>query len=677
MQVQENKPSDSDMERSGAVFPLRLLLRFVSDAHERRFARHCVDTYFPYAQASWVLGIVLIAGDYLVDLMVHGGGPGNNLRLTLAVPLLLGGIAYSLLPDARRNWQPVMASLIVTVALALFYILTRIDSEGGQGLHSWVGILNFTFLEFYGFVILGIQFRYALIAGLVIMSAFMGVLWWEPAMASHHAAYWSYHVFTAFLLAAGVGWWREYMLRNDFVARITLDDLRIAAERRALMLAHYDEVTGLPNRRLFTELALPIIENALHKGCKAALLHIEIERLKGVSDFYGRGQSDMILALIAQRLRVGLRVEDLVGTTPQDKEAAIVARLSDSAFTVLMVVQGHQDGASLAAQKLLDSVSQPIDLELNHMVLSASIGIAMFPGDAEDLSGLIHCSELAARASIGNRPRFFDEELNVQAKARVELEAELRAGIPEGQLRLHFQPKIDARDGRLLGAEALVRWQHPVHGLVMPEGFIGLAEQSGLIEPLTDWVLDTACQCLRQWADEGLDAVSLSVNIPASSLTDAGLLRHLEVLTQQHGVAPSCLTLELTETMLMHESASAVDMLGRLRSLGFGLSLDDFGTGYSSLSYLKRLPVSELKIDRTFVMDIGRDGCGNALAATIITLGQELGLQVVAEGVETSQQSDFLLSRGCTQQQGFLFARPVPQGRFEQMLKDGRLQRTA
>ncbi len=251
------------------------------------------------------------------------------------------------------------------------------------------------------------------------------------------------------------------------------------------------------------------------------------------------------------------------------------------------------------------------------------------------------------------------------------LENELRVAIRAGQLCLHYQPKVDARSGLIVGAEALVRWQHPERGLLPPALFIPLAEESGLITPLTDWVLHAACISLRRWADHGLRKVPLSVNLPASSLADAGLPDHLDGLMQQYRLCPSSLMLELTETMVMRNVDSTIDVLGRLRDGGFGLSLDDFGTGYSSLSYLKRLPMSELKIDRAFIIEVARGGRDSALATAIITLGSELGLQVVAEGVETPEQSEFLLRRGCELQQGYLFSKPVPQDEFEQMLKTG------
>jgi diguanylate cyclase (GGDEF)-like protein len=652
-----------------------MLLRFSDADYELRFVKHYLAFYFRYAQVSLLLGIVLIAGDYLVDaLIARTDGHANLLRLTMAVPVLLVGLGYSTLPKARRHWQPVMASFIVTVSLCLVAILVRIDDEGGAGLKTWVGVLNFTFLQFYCFVILGVQFRHALASGVAIMAAFLYALWSHAGLSTQLAGYWSYHVVTVFILAAGIGWWREFVLRKEFVARTALDDSRVAAEERALRLAHYDEVTGLPNHRLFAELAAPALERSRRSGVGCAVLHVEIDRLGGLTDVYGRGQGDVLLAGIAQRLRSCIRSGDLAAVNPTAREPSVVARLGDNAFSILITDLDGQEGASAVAQRLLAAVAQPIAIDAQPILLSASIGIAMYPGDALDMISLTRCAEQTARVAAdagGAQHKFFDEALNARAKERVVLEAELRHAIQDGQLRLHYQPNVDARSARIVGAEALVRWQHPDRGLVPPGLFIALAEESGLITPLTDWVLHAACQSLRRWSDQGLPSLPLSVNLPASSLADATLPDQLGALVRQYGLHPSCLMLELTETMVLREVPMTVGVMDGLRTLGFGLSLDDFGTGYSSLGHLKRLPMSELKIDRAFVTDVARGGRDAALATAIITLGSELGLQVVAEGVETQEQSDFLIGRGCALQQGYLFSRPVPQAEFEQMLKSG------
>ncbi len=671
MQAPDATPLRATDAGAASALPLRLLLRFADAAYERRFVQHYVAFYFRYAQASLVLGALLILGDYLADRWAHGPGAGNLLRLTTAMPVLLAVLAYTTLPSARRHWQALMAVFIVTIAVCLFVALTRIDAEGGAGLTSWVGILNFTFLEFYCFVILGVQFRYALVSGLIIFVAFAWTLWTHVQVPPAQAAYWSYHLITVFILAAGVGWWREFLLRKEFLARTALDDSRAAAEQRALQLAHYDEVTGLPNRRLFAELAAPMLERARSKGVGCAVLHVAID-LAGVHDVYGRGQVDAVLTAITQRIRQALYSGELAAAGQAGEEPGVVARLGDSGFSMLIADLDTQERASIVAQRLLAALAQPIVVDAQPLVLAASIGIAMYPGDAQDLTGLARCAEQAARAADaagGAQYTFFDPALNARARERVVLEAELRLGIQAGQLCLHYQPKIDVQRQQIVGAEALVRWVHPQRGLILPGHFIALAEESGLIEPLTDWVLHAACASLRRWADAGLRAVPLSVNLPASSLADARLLDQLDALMRHYGLQPASLVLELTETMLMRDTASSIEVLERLRASGYGLSLDDFGTGYSALSYLKRLPVSEIKIDRSFITDVTRGGRDGALAAAVITLGRELGLQVVAEGVETREQADFLLGRGCVLQQGYLYARPLPEAEFEQMLK--------
>ncbi|MCC9597287.1 MULTISPECIES: bifunctional diguanylate cyclase/phosphodiesterase [unclassified Rubrivivax] len=660
------------------ALPLRLLLRFADPVFEQRFVRHYVAYYFRFAQASLVLGLVLVIGDYLVDLVVHHGGGANLLRLTLAVPVLLAGLGYSLQPRWRRHWQPVMAGFIVTAALCLFLMLVRLDAEGGAGLTSWVGVLNFTFLQFYCFVVLGVQFRHALVSGLLILAAFEYALWQHAGLPAPEAAYGTYHVLTVFVLAAGIGWWREYVLRREFMARAALDDSRAAAELRAQLLAHYDEITGLPNRRLFGELAVAALERARRTGNGCAVLHAQIDRFGSVTDVYGRGQGDAVLNVVAQRVRTTIRGGDLAAVGTAGDESGVVARLGDNAFSVLVTDLDSQQRASAVAQRLQAVIGQAIEVDgappAQPLLLSASVGIAMFPGDAQDVAGLMRCAELAARAARaagGAQHAFFDAELNARSRARALLEAELRQALEAGQFVLHYQPKVDVRSGRIVGAEALVRWQHPGRGLVEPGRFIPLAEEIGLILALTEQVLQAACSSLRRWADAGRRPLPLSVNLPASSLADRRLPGRLGELMRAHGLPPSSLVLELTETMLMHDVDAAIEVLGELKARGFGLSLDDFGTGYSSLSHLKRLPMSELKIDRAFVTDVAQGGPDAALAVAIITLGKELGLQVVAEGVETPAQSAFLKARGCTLQQGYLFSRPLPREDFERLLDEG------
>jgi diguanylate cyclase (GGDEF)-like protein len=469
-------------------------------------------------------------------------------------------------------------------------------------------------------------------------------------------------------------------IQNDHGGPTTIEGItqditeRVQARERITELAHYDGTTGLPNRQFFAELAGPSLERAARSGTGCAVLHVDIDRFMGVNDAFGRSQGDAVLKTLAERLCHWIRGSDLtsLGRAPADR--AVLARVGGNAFTVLISDLVGKEQAAIVAQRLLKAIGQPIIVESQSLVLTASIGIAFFPNDAKDLPGLTRCAEQAVHAAKGAgraQHRFFDEQMNAHAASRLLREADLRRGIAHNELRLHFQPKVNARSGAIVGAEALVRWQHAERGLVPPGEFIALAEETGLIQPLTDWVLESACRCLREWADAGLPSVPLSVNLAASSLADMSLAAKLSTLTQRFGLAPESLMLEMTETMLMRDVESGVALLEALRAKGFGLSLDDFGTGYSSLGYLKRFPIDELKIDRTFVTDAARGGRAGALASAIIALGRELGLQVVAEGVETSEQSAFLLSRGCKMQQGYLFSKPVPEEAYARLLRVG------
>jgi predicted signal transduction protein with EAL and GGDEF domain/CheY-like chemotaxis protein len=460
---------------------------------------------------------------------------------------------------------------------------------------------------------------------------------------------------------------------------------RVEAQNRIRQLAHYDDVTGLPNRLFFSELATPVLERARRSRTHCAMLHVDIDRFKGINDAFGREQGDAILKALAERFRSWIRSGDLVapaatseadevGEFSEVSEQNLLARVGGNAFNLMIADLADQAQAAEVAQRLLASFEQPFALGDQSLLLSASIGISVFPGDANNLADLTRCAEQAvysAKASGRAQHRFFDEKINALAASRLLKEAELRNAIAHGQLRLHFQPKVDASGLKIVGAEALVRWQHPQRGLVPPAEFIPMAEETGLILPMTDWVLEAACRALSSWRDAGLRSVPLSVNLAAPSLSDPTLIGKLDALMTRFNLKPEVLMLEVTETILMSDVQQGTERLDALRAKGYGLSLDDFGTGYSSLSYLKRFPIDELKIDRSFVNGAERGGRDGALAAAIITLARDFGLSVVAEGVETPEQALFLIRHGCPVQQGFWFSKPVPNADFEVLLRDG------
>ena len=450
---------------------------------------------------------------------------------------------------------------------------------------------------------------------------------------------------------------------------------RVEAERRIRHLALHDTLTGLPNREFFLRLANRLLEQARHDGTGCVLLQLDIDRFKSVNDALGSDAGDAVLRTVAQRLQDHTRAADLTGIAADGNAAAlrsgVLARVGGNAFTLLLADVGRPEQAARAAERLGQVIAQPIDTDGGPLRLTTSIGMAMFPRDAGEPGTLVRFAEQAlytAKAAGPGERRFFDEAMNAQASARLAREGELRRAIAEGELRLHLQPKVDAHGGRIVGAEALVRWQHPERGLLPPAEFIPLAEETGQINALTRWVLAQACALHARWTHQSRQPVPVAVNVAAPFFASDPLVDGLADLVRGHGARPDSLVLEVTESMLMQDIDRAIARLQALRAQGFRLSLDDFGTGYSSLAYLKRFPIDELKIDRSFVTDVADGEKDGALVAAIITLAQRLDIEVVAEGVETPAQGATLQRLGCHLHQGYFYGRPVPVDVFDTLL---------
>jgi diguanylate cyclase (GGDEF)-like protein/PAS domain S-box-containing protein len=445
---------------------------------------------------------------------------------------------------------------------------------------------------------------------------------------------------------------------------------RVEAEHQIRHLVLHDGLTGLPNRDFFLDLAEPVLDQARRVGALCAVLHLDVDRFKSVNDALGHQGGDEVLRVIADRLRTGTRGADLTSAS-RAGHAEVLARLGGNAFTLLLQNIGRPDNAARAADRLLRVIAMPIEVQGRALQLTCSIGIALFPRDAGAAGDLTRFSEQAlyeAKKAGRARHRFFDEEMNAVASARLARETDLRRAVYGDELRVYLQPKMNALSGAMTGAEALVRWHHPTQDLVPPGRFIPLAEETGLILPLTDWMLEQVGSMLGRWAREGRAPLPVSVNVAAPSFMADGLVDQLVDLVRKYEFRPDQLILEVTESMLMTDVDRAIARLAALRDRGFKLSLDDFGTGYSSLSCVKRFPIDELKIDRSFVSDVQRGGKDGALVASIVTLGRMLDVQVVAEGVETEAQALALRSLGCAMHQGFLYARPMPVEYFEQCL---------
>jgi diguanylate cyclase (GGDEF)-like protein/PAS domain S-box-containing protein len=436
-----------------------------------------------------------------------------------------------------------------------------------------------------------------------------------------------------------------------------------AVEEKLERMAYYDPLTGLPNRTLFRDRLEHELSVAQRNQTQVALLFIDLDRFKYVNDSLGHDAGDQLLVEAARRIKHAVRDSDTL------------ARLGGDEFT--LVLAGVEDAARVGtvADKVIQALQQPFQLGSSEAFIGASIGIALYPQDGADFVTLNKNADTAmylAKQSGRGRYKFFTPELDEANARRMALETRLRSALERGELSLNYQPKIDLENGSLLGFEALLRWRHPTLGAVPPNEFIPLAEETGLIIPIGSWVLRTACRQLREWHEAGHRRLHMAVNLSARQLQHGSLVAEVGALLQEFDLPPEALELELTETLLMADADRSYQDVQALRSLGVGISIDDFGTGYSSLSYLKKFPLQTLKIDRSFVRDIATDPDDAAIVRAIVSLADRLRLQVVAEGVETRQQVDFLRGEGCTQAQGYYFAPPLTAAEALAYLQDRR-----
>ncbi|MBN8506289.1 MAG: EAL domain-containing protein [Burkholderiales bacterium] len=417
-------------------------------------------------------------------------------------------------------------------------------------------------------------------------------------------------------------------------------------------MAMYDHLTQLPNRTLFREVFQHEASFAKRHGQQLALLFVDLDRFKAINDTLGHAAGDRLLLTISERLRAAVRGSDLV------------CRVSGDEFLLLLREAVTMEAVQVAVQRLISSVSEALEIQGGQQAsVSASVGVAMFPADGEEFDELVRHADMAmyeAKEEGRSRFAFYQANMDAQLAERMELERELAEAIRAGQLVLHYQPIIDASSGAVMSVEALVRWQHPVRGLLYPGAFIHVAEDSGQIKELGNWTLEAACQQLARWKSMGRHPGAIAVNLSASHFRDQRLVEQVRGLIDAYGVAPGELLVELTESTVMGDSEASMRTIQQLRELGVALAVDDFGTGYSSLAYLKLLRPQKLKIDRSFVRDIPADPDDCVLVQAVLGLAKALDIQVVAEGVETEEQRDFLLGEACVMQQGYLFSKPIP-----------------
>jgi len=458
-----------------------------------------------------------------------------------------------------------------------------------------------------------------------------------------------------------------------FVVRDVTEQRR--TEARIQYLAYYDTLTGLPNRQLFVRELRRAIRASERRKSRMAILFIDLDRFKRINDTLGHGVGDALLQSVARRLETCVRPADFVArATPNDDQAfARVARLGGDEFVLLLTDIQHQDQITTVATRVRHALAEPFSSEGHQFVVTPSIGISLYPEDGTEIEDLLVKADMAmyeAKDQGRNQHTFASNAKGGVLLDRLDLENDLRNAIGTSELTLHYQPQVDAHTGAVGSAEALLRWNHSRRGWISPGTFIPLAEETGIMRRLGDWVIHEACRQISAWADGHLGNLCVSVNLSTIQFARADFVDSVLHAVEHHRIKPENLELEITESLLMRDIGEVIAALRRLREAGIRISIDDFGTGYSSLGYLKQFPVDSLKIDRSFVKDLLISSDDAAICSAIIAMARELKLTTVAEGVEVVEQLEFLRRQGCDQIQGFLFSKPLPPAQLEDLLRD-------
>ncbi|GAC1606968.1 MAG: hypothetical protein NVS3B3_08610 [Aquirhabdus sp.] len=541
--------------------------------------------------------------------------------------------------DHWFDWHMSVGSAVI---VAVLIIMSNIGHAGNGEFLSYVGVSYAIFLV-YGFV--GLRFPFSLFSG-----------WVGGAVGVALTYALGFHVNWALLngtytTASALGMVIAYMLERK-------DRLNYLQAQSLSYLSLHDNLTKLPNRALFLDRLSYTLNSAHRDGREFALMFMDLDGFKEVNDAYGHHIGDLLLHEVAQRIQNRLRSQDTF------------ARLGGDEF-VLLINNDEPDGAAMVAEKLQKILREPFYIEEHILRITSSIGIAIYPENGNTQHDLLTNADAAmyhAKETGRNAYCFFDASMNTHAHEHMEIMQDLRTALERRELVVYYQMKVDTQNGKAVGAEALVRWQHPKHGLIPPDQFIPLAEKTGLIIPIGSWVLDEACRQMREWQDMGHRQWTVAVNLSALQFTHTDLIQTVSEALTRHGLEPSGLILEVTESTTMHDVDASAVILESLNVMGVKMAIDDFGTGYSSLLYLTRLPATELKIDRGFIANIEQLTEDQEIVSAIIALGHVLGLKIVAEGVETIAQRDFLAERGCDTLQGYLFGKPMPPHEFIEAL---------
>ncbi|MDX1405783.1 MAG: EAL domain-containing protein [Woeseiaceae bacterium] len=448
---------------------------------------------------------------------------------------------------------------------------------------------------------------------------------------------------------------------------------RKKSEDRIFNLAYFDELTALPNRQLFGQSLERTIEKAQRDDEKFAVLFVDLDRFKRINDTLGHSVGDELLKDVARRLEKCIRATDSISRIEAFNEEVQLARLGGDEFVIQLYGIESEETVATIATRIINVLTPPFSCEGHQFVVTPSIGVALYPQDgtsAEEL--LMNADSAMYRAKFAGRNnfQFFSETMRSKSLHRLDLENEIRKALDNNQFQLHYQPKADAESWTLVGAEALLRWNHPERGFIQPAEFIPVAEETGLIVPIGQWVLREACKQAKIWTNAPFGNIAVAVNISSHQFQSDSLIDDVLGAALSAGIDPKSLELEITESVLLQDVENTLVALNTLKRAGISLSVDDFGTGYSSLSYLKRFPIDTLKIDRSFVKDIHLDQDDAAICAAILAMARQLGLNVVAEGVETKEQLEFLRHHGCNQIQGFLCSKPLSAQQFDVLLRE-------
>jgi len=423
----------------------------------------------------------------------------------------------------------------------------------------------------------------------------------------------------------------------------------------------YDQITQLPNRHLFKGILAQEQENAKRKGFQLGVLLIDIDHFKIINDSLGYAKGDELLCMVAKRLESQLRGNDMI------------ASFGSNQFAVLLPDLAHPEDASIVTRKLMKTLETAFDIDGQEVFVTTSTGIVIFPGDGEDSESLLQNAE-ESMYNVKNEGRngyqFFKAAIQSSAINRLSMESEMRKAIEREEFVLHYQPQVDTETGKVLGMEALIRWVHPDKGMVPPFQFIPLAEDTGMIVPIGEWVMHEACRQNKVWQDTGLTGLKVAVNLSARQFSDRQLLSKVGKVLDQTGLHSSFLEMEITESIIMNDIETTITLLERLSEMGMDLAIDDFGTGYSSLSYLKRFPINKLKIDKSFIDDVIKSEDDAKIVAAIIGLSHNLSLKVICEGVEDSDQHNWLRKHKCNEIQGYYFSKPLPASEFDDFVRN-------